>query len=235
VRRGLFALVLSAALVVACTSTHEGQSLPSLTATTPPAPASVETTASISTTSSTSPVPALSAALPDLARLAVDDNPTPGAPYSRDDWPTWLDLDGDGCDPREEVLRDSSLVPVTVVSGCGIAGGQWFSIYDGQTLASASDLDVDHVVALEQAHRSGGWRWAPQQRAAFANDRANLLAVSASSNRSKGSDTPDQWRPPRSEAWCQTATVYVNVKIAYGLTVTTSERDALGQMLDTCP
>jgi hypothetical protein len=171
---------------------------------------------------------------PHLGWLAIDDRPTPTVPYRRDDWPTWLDPDGNGCDARDDVLRASSLTPVTA-AGCDVAFGQWTSIYDARSFTAASELDIDHVVALEQAHRSGGWQWTAQQRAVFANDPVNLVAVSASSNRSKGSSTPDEWRPPAVESWCEMASVYVTVKATYRLTVTTSERDALGQMLDTCP
>jgi hypothetical protein len=200
-------------------------------------PTTPTTTTTAAPPSATTPPPTVAPAAPDrpyLGWLSIDDQATPGVPYLRDDWPTWLDPDGNGCDARDDLLRTSSLTTVTAV-GCDVAFGQWTSIYDGRPFTAASELDIDHVVALEEAHRSGGWQWTPQQRAAFANDPANLVAVSASSNRSKGSSTPDEWRPPAVESWCEMASVYVTVKATYRLTVTTSERDALGQMLDTCP
>jgi hypothetical protein len=201
---------------------------------TPASPITVTTIAPpLDLRSSPSAAPGEALDRPHLGWLTIEDRPIPSVPYRRDDWPTWLDPDGNGCDARDDVLRSSSLTPVA--AGCDVEFGLWTSIYDGRLLTAASEVDLDHVVALEQAHRSGGWRWSPQQRALFSNDPENLFPVSASSNRSKGSSTPDEWRPPAAESWCETASVYVTVKVRYQLTVTTAERDALGQMLDTCP
>ncbi len=170
-----------------------------------------------------------------LAALSIDDNPHPDHPYRRDDWPTWEDLDGDGCDAREQALIAQSTTPAQVDPfGCKVVAGDWISSYDGVTTSEPGDFDIDHVVPLENAHLSGGWRWDAGQRRQFANDQTNLLAVSASSNRSKGSSPPDEWRPPNRASWCGMATTWVQVKVAYGLTATTSERDALGEMLATC-
>lgn len=58
---------------------------------------------------------------------------------------------------------------------------------------------------------------------------------SAASNRSKGDQTPDQWRPPSRSAWCNYAKALTDVKSFYKLTVTQPEKAALGEMLDTCP
>jgi hypothetical protein len=171
----------------------------------------------------------------DLAALVIDDRPTPDSGYRRDDWPTWADLDGDGCDTRAEVLMASSRTPAQVdPHGCTVVAGVWTSAYDGAVTPRASDLDIDHVVPLENAHDSGGWRWTPEQRRQFANDPSNLVAVLASSNRSKGSRGPEAWRPPDRSSWCVVASRWVAVKVAYGLTATTVERDALGDMLATC-
>ena len=93
------------------------------------------------------------------------------------------------------------------------------------------------MVPLGEAWKSGAYRWDAPRRAAYANDvnyPDHLIAVTASSNRSKGDSTPDEWRPPAHESWCRYATAWVEVKRHWALTVTTTERDALGQMLETC-
>jgi hypothetical protein len=170
-----------------------------------------------------------------LAALVVDDNPAHGRPYLRDDWPTWEDIDGDGCDAREQTLIAESTTPAQVDPfGCKVIAGDWTSDYDGTVTSDPSAVDIDHVVPLENAHLSGGWRWDAGRRRQFANDPANLVAVSPASNRSKGASTPDEWRPPNQVSWCQTATTWVRVKVSYGLTATTTERDALGDMLSRC-
>ncbi|WP_435853827.1 GmrSD restriction endonuclease domain-containing protein [Streptomyces sparsogenes] len=52
---------------------------------------------------------------------------------------------------------------------------------------AAGQLDIDHVVPLKEARRSGAAAWTTEDRKAFANDlvHSQLIAVSARSNRSK--------------------------------------------------
>lgn len=191
------------------------------------------------TTSSVAPTTAVpeSASTRDrLAVLSVDDRPSPQGDYRREEWPHWADVDGNGCDARQDALIAWSIVPATVNrSGtCKVVAGSWVSPYDSKASNNAGDFDVDHLVPLANAFESGGWAWSTARRRAFANNPGELVVASASSNRSKGADTPDQWRPPNRDSWCAYADGWVKVKSSWGLTVTTSERDALGQMLDTC-
>lgn len=171
-----------------------------------------------------------------LAALRIDDRSSPDSRYSRDAWSHWDDVDGNGCDARQDALIAWSVVPATVnrAGTCKVITGSWISPYDGITTTVPGDFDVDHLVPLENAFRSGGWRWDATRRRAFANDQKELVVSSARSNRTKGSDPPDQWRPPNRDSWCAYATGWVAVKVTWDLTATTSERDALGQMLDTC-
>jgi hypothetical protein len=173
-----------------------------------------------------------------LAQLQIVDAVVSPPGYSRDLFPTWLDLDGNGCDAREDTLIAESLVAARMNhSGCEVVSGRWLSLYDGLEITEPSDLDVDHLVPLAEAWRSGAHAWDPSRRAAFANDLAfpdHLIAVTASTNRSKSDSPPNEWRPPLEQTWCRYATAWVSVKRTWALTVTTLERDALGQMLDTC-
>jgi hypothetical protein len=211
--------------------------VPGVTATSAAAPGPATTATSGPDTTTTAEPDRATAATPDdlgrLARLAVVDAPPPGG-YVRDLFPTWLDLDGDGCNAREQALRTYSNPAATVAGGCKIVAGAWFSDYDGLTFTVPGDVDIDHVVPLAEAWRSGAAAWTTDQRAVIANDQANLWPVSAASNRSKSDSPPNEWRPPRRESWCTYARRWVAVKTAYRLTVTTPERDALGQMLETC-
>lgn len=164
----------------------------------------------------------------------VDDPNTPTA-YSRGAWPHWADLDGDRCDTREEILIAQSATRAQVDPiDCAVIAGDWVSEYDGIVTDQPGDLDIDHVVSLEDAHNSGGWSWTVDQRRAYANDPANLIAVSAKSNRSKGSHGPADWRAPVLEARCKIATTTVAVKTKYQLTVTTRDRDAIDATLAAC-
>lgn len=154
--------------------------------------------------------------------------------YSRDRFDHWASQ-GDSCDTRDRVLQRDGTGVVTG-DDCRITAGTWFSVYDGQSLTDPSDVDIDHVVPLANAWRTGAAEWTDEQRAAFANDldRPQLIAVSASSNRSKGDQDPSQWRPPRREYWCTYAQSWIAVKAHWRLSVTADEKAALTEMLGTC-
>lgn len=148
----------------------------------------------------------------------------------------WLDFDGNGCDARDDVLGAESVSGVGR-SGCDVTGGGWVSIYDGVSVTDPAALEVDHLVALAEAWRSGAQAWDSGRRAHFANhldEPDHLIAVTASSKRSKGDSPPDLWRPPQRSSWCRYATASVTVKVSWDLTATTRERDVLGEMLATC-
>ena len=157
------------------------------------------------------------------------------AGYRRDRFRHWSSQQN-GCDTRDVVLqRDGT--DVRTDEDCKITGGTWVSPYDGKVVTDPSDIDIDHLVPLANAWRTGAREWTDEQRAAFANDlvRPQLIAVSASSNRAKGDQDPSQWRPPRREYWCTYARDWVAVKSYWRLSVTEAEKLALKEMLETCP
>lgn len=161
------------------------------------------------------------------------------AGYDRDLFTHWVDADGDRCDTREEVLIAESRIVVTKdPSTCRVLSGDWVSVYDGVVVTVPSELDIDHVVALAEAWDSGASAWDAGRREAFANDLADggaLVAVTASTNRSKSDEDPAGWRPPRPEAWCGFATDWVTVKVTWDLSADAAEIGALEEMLATCP
>ncbi|MYV95350.1 DUF1524 domain-containing protein [Streptomyces sp. SID1034] len=157
------------------------------------------------------------------------------AGYSREKFPHWASQ-GAKCDTREVVLeRDGT--GVTKDAECKAVSGSWISRYDHLAFASAAKMDIDHTVPLANAWRSGASTWTTEQRKAFANDLTHpqLVAVSATSNRAKGDQSPDQWAPPAKDYWCAYAESWTTVKAAYQLTVTDAEKAKLGDMLATCP
>lgn len=238
-RRIEFLLIGAFALVVAACANSGSTATTSTTrasSTTTPAADSSSTTTSTTTQMPIDRGAPSPSAREQLAALRIDDRSSPDSRYSRDAWSHWDDVDGNGCDARQDALIAWSVVPATVNrSGtCKVITGSWISPYDGVTTTVPGDFDVDHLVPLENAFRSGGWRWDATRRRAFANDPKELVVASARSNRTKGSDPPDQWRPPNRDSWCAYATGWLSVKVTWDLTATTSERDALGQMLDTC-
>ena len=153
--------------------------------------------------------------------------------YSREKFPHWNSA-GSNCDVRDTVLkRDGTKVKV---SGCNVVAGTWVSVYDGDRITDPSKVDIDHVVPLANAWRSGAATWTTDQREEFANDLEDpqLVAVSAASNRSKGDQDPSTWKPEQTDSWCQYAQDWIVVKSKWKLTVTTKEKAALTDMLETC-
>ncbi|MEV5766296.1 HNH endonuclease family protein [Micromonospora sp. NPDC052213] len=153
--------------------------------------------------------------------------------YSRERFPHWRDT-GKNCDVRDSVLkRDGEDIRL---SGCNVVGGRWESVYDDRALTDPSDVDIDHMVPLANAWRSGADEWDDAKRGDFANDmdRPQLIAVSKNSNRAKGDQDPSQWKPANRSFWCQYAENWVAVKHHWRLTVTTAEKAALTDMLEGC-
>jgi DNA uptake protein ComE-like DNA-binding protein len=159
--------------------------------------------------------------------------------YDRKDWRHWIDDDGDCQNTRHEVLLDESAAHVqfTDFKQCSVMTGLWIAKFTGASFTTARDLDVDHMVPLANAHRSGGWAWDDSTKKAYANDLSytnHLIAVSASANRSKGAKGPEDWRPPDRSYWCAYAVDWISIKVTWELTATNAEWGALIDMLATC-
>ncbi|MDS0134015.1 MULTISPECIES: HNH endonuclease family protein [unclassified Amycolatopsis] len=178
-------------------------------------------------------IPSATTAKSELAALTVKaDGSQTG--YSRDKFPHWIDQ-GNSCNTREVVLKRDGTNVVTD-SGCAATSGKWFSPYDGATWTAASDVDIDHVVPLADAWRTGASSWTTAQRQAYANDLSDpqLIAVTDNVNQEKGDKSPDQWKPPLTGYWCTYAKMWVAVKYKFKLTVNSAEKSALTDMLNRC-
>ena len=105
-------LVLGMLATVACASADgSGRAAPDPAQSIGTAPSSPSATAS---------------APPPLAALRIDDRPhTEG--YRRSEWPTWKDIDGDGCDARSQALIAASDPPAVLRGQCDVVSGTWRS------------------------------------------------------------------------------------------------------------
>jgi hypothetical protein len=169
----------------------------------------------------------------ELAELRV--HPDGGmSGYSRARFGDGWETQADHCDSRVDVLRTQGTH--VVLHGCTVTSGRWLSLYDGVAVTSPHLLDIDHLVPLAEAWRTGAAGWTKAQRVAFANDiGSELVAVTAHSNRSKGDEPPPGYEPPNNAEDCSYAVRWIVVKVKYRLTVTQGEHDALATMLTTCP
>lgn len=147
-------------------------------------------------------------------------------PFNRSEWPHWRDLDGDGDDTRQEILERDSLTPVTRENE-KIRFGLWACPYTGRILNESKRLDIDHVIALGEAHRMGGYKWTKDQKKAFANDPDNLLSVFLSSNRAKSDLDSFEGMPPNIAMWARYLIVREQVVKKYDLVQSPAELKAI--------
>lgn len=178
-------------------------------------------------------IPTAATAKSELAGLTVRaDGSMTG--YSRDKFPHWVTQSGT-CNTREAVLKRDGTNVVTD-SSCAATSGRWFSPYDGATWSAASDVDIDHIVPLAAAWRSGAASWTTAQRQSFANDMSGpqLIAVTDNVNQAKGDQTPATWKPPLTTYWCTYAKMWVHTKYRWNLSVNSAEKTELTSMLGRC-
>ncbi|MCB0962361.1 MAG: HNH endonuclease [Acidimicrobiales bacterium] len=216
-------------------TTSPSTAAPSITAASPST--STPTTETTTTSAPTTTTAGTAAAAVD--RLEVRTAEDPALPdYRRaefgDDW----DYDPTtGCNVRERVLIEESVVEPTVDDRCRTTVGRWRSAYDGVETDDPADLQIDHLVPLSDAWRSGAATWSYERRHAFANDLVEpetLIAVTGHTNQSKGDRSPDEWLPPDRAAWCDYAAAWVAVKLRWGLSVTGPEKSTLVSVLSGC-
>ncbi|PLS29152.1 HNH endonuclease family protein [Bifidobacterium parmae] len=180
-----------------------------------------------------------------LATLAVDDDPNASG-YSRDAFGyRETDDDGNGCDIREDVLardlKDVTFKGATGRYACTVASGTLDDPYTGKTIrftrgaTTSAAVQIDHVVALENAWQSGAREWDTAKRYRYGNDPYNLLAVDGPANQEKGSASAAYWLPTNGAYRCDYVARQIGVKSKYGLTVTSAEKDAMLAVLHTCP
>ncbi|MCO6558920.1 MAG: HNH endonuclease [Bifidobacterium sp.] len=177
-----------------------------------------------------------------LATLPVDDHPSTRG-YDRDSFGyNTTDDDGDGCTIRDDILkRDMTAIRYKAPSGCQVKAGALKEPYTGKSIRfvrgkqTSAAVQIDHVVALENAWQSGASKWDATTKQQYGNDAYNLLAVDGPANQQKGSASAAYWLPANRKFRCAYVARQVGVKRKYNLTVTTPEKQAISKVLRTCP
>lgn len=199
------------------------------------------------------PVPrTVSAAMRNLSHHQAPERSMAG--YSRDKFPHWQNNPSaygwgtvpKGCNVRKAALiRDGQHVTVTG-KNCKVSG-VWTDAYgvmkNGRVVyesgSNPSQFDIDHIVPLALAWRSGAATLTVQQRTQLANDPMNLVVTGRTSNRSKGDQSVVTYMPPQGKmskksARCDYIQRYILVKDKYRLTVTQREFRVLQQQVHYC-
>ncbi|WIY81967.1 HNH endonuclease family protein [Propionimicrobium sp. PCR01-08-3] len=188
---------------------------------------------------SPSKIDSVEAARELLAQLGVQDVQNADS-YQRELFgQRWADVDHNGCDTRNDILaRDLTEVEYREGSGCVIVAGTLDDPYTGETVifakADASKVQIDHLVALADAWRTGAFAWDDETREEFANDPDNLLAVDGSANQSKQDKDASQWLPVNTGFQCDYVAAQISVKVDYGLWATPAEYEAFDHALSVC-
>ncbi len=179
-------------------------------------------------------------AIRQLARLPVR-APLSMSGYSRDAFgEAWADVDHNGCDTRNDILRrDLTQVVMKAHSTCIVASGSLHDPYTGTTIhflrgPTSSAVQIDHVVPLADAWRTGAATWPAARRVRYANDPYLLLAVDGPANEAKGDSDASEWLPTPAYR-CRYVAKQVAVKTRYKLWVTKPEHDTISATLKHCP
>jgi hypothetical protein len=153
----------------------------------------------------------------------------------------WKDVDQNGCDTRNDILaRDLKQVVLKAGSDCVVKSGTLHDPYTATTIhfvqgaGTSLKVQIDHVVALAAAWRTGSAQWTPIRRLTYANDRFVLLAVDGPTNGSKGDRDAAKWLPPNVSYHCRYVSKQIAIKTKYTLWVTQPERKQMRHVLDGC-
>ncbi len=222
-------------------------------------PSTTESATATSTASSETPAPApaspsqvasgsaAQSSLDLLGTLAVKGR-APKTGYSRAQfgqaWSDDVNVDGghNGCDTRNDILRRdlTGIVARSGTRGCVVTSGVLSDPYTGTRIdfvrgeKTSQAVQIDHVVALDDAWQKGAQQLSVDARRDFANDPRNLQATDGPTNSRKGSGDAATWLPPARAYRCTYVSRQVAVKAAYRLWVTQAEKDAISRVLAGC-
>ena len=108
----------------------------------------------------------------------------------------------------------------------------WWSPYDGTLFNDRGESQIDHIVALAEAHDSGLCDANSEMRKQFSSDLDNLALATRSLNSSKGARDAAGWQPAHNRCWF--AGRVLAVRLEYGLTIDRVEAKALDAILREC-
>ncbi len=164
----------------------------------------------------------------------------PKTGYSRDKfYDTWPSENG--CNLRQRILkRDFGEQAVLDKDNCTVIAGKIYEPYLGvwmdfkEKSEISKGLQIDHIVALSDAWQKGAQYKDKDTRFKIATDPLNLIAADASENMKKSDGDAATWLPKNKSFRCQYIARQISVKYKYGLWVSSSEKDAMVRVLNSC-
>ena len=163
-----------------------------------------------------------------------------------DDWAQANDNPGDYSTTRDTILaRD--MTDVTYNDKHQVATGTLHDPYTGTTInfkrgqTTSNAVQIDHVVAFGEAWESGLGDDDEQTIERYYNDPYVLLAVDGPSNNGKQDSDAAEWLPSKVDADgkdtydCYYVARQIGIKDKYDLSVDKAEKNAMSDVLATCP
>ena len=175
----------------------------------------------------------------NIELLVIDNNSEYVTGYNRDEFGDWIDEDKDCQNTRAEILIDTSKENVSFkeFDNCVVSFGYWYDPYTDEIFKDASDLDIDHFVPLKNAYVSGAYLWSEDKKKEYSNFRGNeyhLIPVFKSANREKSAFGPEVWLPENENFHCKYISIWVEIKVYWGLTVNEKEYKKILEIVDSC-
>lgn len=194
-----------------------------------------------------------------MARAATIATPhTDG--YDRDSmfggWAKTRNQCGDGGNTRDAILARDLKDVAWSKTGCHVQSGMLNDPYTGAQIrftrgkSTSAAIQIDHVVALQDAWASGAWQWTQEQRVAYANSPDVLLAVDGPANEAKGSGVAslakgkadanrkawngEVWMPSNTAYQCNYMAKRAWIKNTYRLSMTEREKSQTVSVLEAC-
>ena len=129
--------------------------------------------------------------------------------------------------------RDDYRYPQSVEPKIVEKYGVIYSPYTGQCYDSLRDTDIEHIIALSEAHDSGLCAADPETRRRFASDLLNLTLAEPHVNRhQKRHYDAAEWMPALNQCWY--ANRNVEVRLKNNLTIDRREAESLESVLSSC-
>ena len=146
------------------------------------------------------------------------------AKYQRADWEHWTDEDQNCLNTRAELLKSRSKTQVKMrKKGCTVDRGAWEDFYTGRMHTVASFVEIDHIVPIYEAYKTGGKDWPSSKKKQFANDLENLAITSKKLNRSKSAKIITQFKAANAELNKRYICTYFKIKTKYSLKLSDKE------------
>lgn len=156
--------------------------------------------------------------------------------YSRKDYKHWIKQERGGYDTRQKVLIEESLIMPTIKpSAKKVESGRWYGSYTDRLFDDPKDLDIDHLVPLGEAHRSGACYWNKERKKQYANHlqhKEELIAVSKGANREKGQKDPSKWLPKNQDYVCEYIFDWLIIKTRWGLWIDSEEKESIEKTIN---